>query len=148
MASERRPAPAVRRGGIDERPEAPWGSFPLIELAILIGIVMLVLGLFFVDGTRSVILIGFGLLLGSIGGLELSIREHFSGYASHTLLLAGVPAAVTLGILFYAGPEGLPAIARAAIGAAVFALAAALLSREFSHRSGGRRYRFRSLRGR
>ena len=34
-------------------------------------------------------LIGTGLALGSLAGLELSIREHFAGYRSHTLLLAG-----------------------------------------------------------
>src|SRR4051794_27104535 len=30
----------------DDRPPAPWGSFPLVELAVLIGIVMVILGFF------------------------------------------------------------------------------------------------------
>jgi uncharacterized membrane protein YhaH (DUF805 family) len=140
--TQRRPTTARRRGPDDERPPAPWGSFPLVELAVLTGIVMLIAGLVAVKGERGTILIGTGLVLASIGGLELSIREHFAGYRSHTLVLAGVPAAVVLGVLFYAGPDGLPSIARALIGLAVFAAAAALLVRVFRDRSGGRAYRF------
>lgn len=138
------PAPPRRRRGDPEPPPpAPWGSFPLIELSVLIGVVMLVIGFFFADGSRGPILIATGLLLGSIGGLELSIREHFAGYRSHTLLLAGVPALIVLGVLFYAGPDGLPRLARAGIGLAVFAAAAVLLTRVFSARSGGRAFKFR-----
>lgn len=126
----------------DDSPPAPWGSFPLIELCVLAGIIMLILGFFVVSGSRGPILIGAGLALGSIGGLELSIREHFAGYKSHTAILAGVPALIVLGVLFYAGPDGLPPVARAAIGVAVFVAAAVLLTRIFSNRSGGLRYKF------
>jgi len=141
------PAPvAARRRGEDERPPAPWGDFPLVELAVLAGLIMLVLGFFVVGGDRGPILIAAGLALGSIGGLDLSIREHFSGYQSHTMILAGVPALIVLAVLFYVGPDGLPPVARAAIAIAVFAAAAYLLSRAFSRRSGGLRYRFRPLR--
>lgn len=141
------PAPATaRRRGEDERPPAPWGDFPLVELAVLAGLIMLVVGFFVVGGERGPILIAAGLALGSIGGLDLSIREHFSGYQSHTMILAGVPALLVLAALFYAGPDGLPPVARAAIAIAVFAIAAYLLSRAFSRRSGGLRYRFRPLR--
>jgi hypothetical protein len=103
---------------------------------------MLVLGLVAVRGERGTILIGTGLVLASIGGLELAIREHFAGYRSHTLVLAGLPAAVVLGVLFYSGPDGLPPIARAAIGLAVFSVAALALVRVFRDRSGGRAFRF------
>ncbi|HET6832048.1 MAG TPA: hypothetical protein VFH44_11950 [Solirubrobacterales bacterium] len=152
-AAPAEPAPAPEPGtkasrrppAADERPAAPWGSFPLVELCVLTGIVMLILGFFVVEGDRGPILIAAGLALGSIGGLELSIREHFAGYRSHTVLLAGVPTLIVLGLLFYLAPEGLPAIARAAIGIAVFAAAAALLTRIFSRRSGGDRYRFSPL---
>lgn len=138
------PAPARRRRGEPEPPPpAPWGSFPLVELSVLIGIVMLLVGFFFVAGDRGAILIATGLILGSIGGLELSIREHFAGYRSHTLLLAGVPALIVVGVLFYAGPDGLPRLARAGIGAAIFAVAAMLLSRAFASRSGGRAFKLR-----
>jgi len=134
-------APPPRRPAADEPPPAPWGSFPLVELCVLAAIVMLVLGFFVVGGSRGAILIAAGLALGSIGGLELSIREHFAGYRSHTAVLAGVPALIVLGLLFYLGPSGLPQLARAAIGVAVFVGAALLLTRAFSRRSGGDRYR-------
>src|SRR6185436_14811375 len=134
-------APAPRRPAAGEPPPAPWGSFPLVELCVLAAIVMLVLGFFVVGGSRGAILIAAGLALGSIGGLELSIREHFAGYRSHTAVLAGVPALIVLGLPFYLGPSGLPQLARAAIGVAVFVGAALLLTRAFSRRSGGDRYR-------
>ncbi len=132
----------------EEPPPAPWGSFPLVELCVLAAIVMLILGLFVVGGSRGPILIAAGLALGSIGGLELSIREHFAGYRSHTAVLAGVPALIILGLLFYLAPAGLPQLARAAIAVAVFVVAALLLTRVFSSRSGGDRYRFAPLRRR
>lgn len=153
-ALERRDSRAARpsgrrRGNIDEQaPPAPWGSFPLVELAVFIGLVMLVAGFLFVGGERGTILIVTGLLLASIGGLEVSIREHFAGFRSHTAILAGVPAAVVLGLLFYAGPDGLPPLARAGIGLAVYGAAAYLLIRIFQRRSGGRSFRFSTLRRR
>jgi hypothetical protein len=132
----------------EDSPPAPWGSFPLIELCVLAGIVMLILGFFVVGGPRGPILIAAGLALGSIGGLELSIREHFAGYKSHTAILAGVPALIVLGLLFYIGPDGLPQLARAAIGIVVFAIGAVILSRIFSSRSGGLRYKLSGSPGR
>lgn len=141
----RRTASAPRAATGSEPPPAPWGNFPLIELSVLIGIVMLVVGFFVADGSRGPILIATGLVLGSIGGLELSIREHLAGYQSHTTVLAGVPALIVLGALFYAGPDGMPQLVRAGIGAAVFAAAAVLLARLFARRSGGASYRFRPL---
>lgn len=141
-AASAKDAARPRRSAEPGPPPAPWGNFPLIELAVLLGIVMLVIGFFFVNGSRGAILIATGLILGSIGGLDLTIREHFSGYRSHTMLLAGLPAIVVLGLLVYLAPGGLPTIARIAIGAAVFAVAAYLLSRAFANRSGGMRFRF------
>ncbi len=146
---KQRPSSRRRGGNIDdEPPPAPWGSFPLVELTILIGIVMLVLGLLVIDGERGVVTMVTGLFLASIGGLELSIREHFAGYRSHTMILAAVPAAAALGVLFYAGPDGLPSIARAGIGIGIFALAAAYLTKVFRARSGGYSFRFSGLRRR
>ena len=90
---------------------------------MLAGIVMLILGFFVVGGSRGPILIAAGLALGSIGGLELSIREHFAGYKSHTAILAGVPALIVLGLLFYARARtACRQLARAAIGIGVFAV--------------------------
>jgi hypothetical protein len=131
------PAPRRRRARAldDERPPAPWGSFPLVELVVLVAIVMLVAG-FFVQGGRGPVLIGVGLVLGALAGLELSIREHFAGYRSHTLVLAGALGVAVLGGLAFlsGGSIWLPL----ALGAAVvaFALAAWGLTRAFRRRSG------------
>ena len=119
----------------DERPPAPWGSFPLVELVVLVALVMLVAGLI-VSGERGTALLVTGLGLGSLAGLELSIREHFAGYRSHTLLLAGAAGVITLGVLFYAVPDLLPPVGRVAVGLAVAGLAAFALARAFQARSG------------
>lgn len=109
-----------RAAAEDTRPPAPWGSFPLVELCIFAGIVVLIAGVIIGD-EQGALAIGVGIGLAALGGLELSIREHFSGFRSHSALLAGVPAIATLGILFYAGPDSLEPIARLAIAAVVFA---------------------------
>jgi hypothetical protein len=139
QSSARSPHPAARRPrrGADQPPPAPWGSFPLVELATLIALVMLIAGFFFVGGERGGLMIIAGLVIGSLAGLELAVREHFAGYRSHTLLLAGVPAVTTMGVLFYAGPDSLGSLARIAIAAAVFAAAALGLVSVFRGRSGG-----------
>jgi hypothetical protein len=131
----RRSPPARPRPIDDERPPAPWGSFPLVEIVVLVGLVMLVAALI-VDGPRSTVLLVTGLALGSIAGLELSIREHFSGYRSHTALLAGAAGVAVLALLFYAVPDLLPPVARLAVGALVTAGAAYWLVRVFRNRAG------------
>ena len=120
----------------DERPPAPWGSFPLVELVVLIALVLLVLGFFFVQGERGVLMIGVGVALGSLAGLELSIREHFGGYRSHTTLLSGVVAALVLAGLVYLGPGGLPPVARLLIAGGAFGLCAWGLAAAFRRRAG------------
>ena len=122
-----------RAAARDERPPAPWGSFPLGELVVLGAIVSLIAG-FFAHGHAGIVLIALGLALGAIGGLELSIREHFAGYRSHTLLLAGTAGVFVLGTLLYFASGVSPAL-RIAAAAAVFAAAAWLLARAFRNRS-------------
>ncbi len=129
-------APRRRRAReLDDRPPAPWGSFPLVELVVLVAIAMLVGGLI-VQGAQGSVLIGVGLVLGTLGGLELSIREHFAGYRSHTLVLSGAPAIAVLAALAFltGGSIWLPLALAAAL--AVFALAAWGLTRAFRRRSG------------
>jgi FtsH-binding integral membrane protein len=86
----------VRKPIEEERPPAPWGSFPLVELVVLVGIVILVIGFFFVGGSRGTTLIVTGLALASLAGLELSIREHFAGYRSHTAIFAASAGVLTI----------------------------------------------------
>jgi hypothetical protein len=133
------PAPPKRHRGLaaaaDERPPAPWGSFPLVEIAVLVGIVILLIGLIG-GGDRGPLLIGVGLGLAGLGGLELAIREHFAGFRSHSTLLAGIPAIAVLALLFYIGPDSLPPLARVAIAAAIFAGAAYGLAMMFRRKAG------------
>jgi hypothetical protein len=115
----------------EERPPAPWGSFPLAELAVLAGIVLLVVG-FLGSDARALVL---GLALGALGGLEVSVREHFAGYRSHTTLLAGVAFVLVAGALLYLARLIL-AVGLAG-GAVAFLAAYPLLRRAFRRASGG-----------
>jgi hypothetical protein len=129
-------APARRRRtpALDERPPAPWGSFPLVELVVLVAIVMLVGG-FVIRGGRGPVLIVVGLVLGALAGLELSIREHFAGYRSHTLVLSGAAGLAVLVALASLAPSLRLAFALA-VAVAAFAVAAWGLTRAFRRRSG------------
>ena len=135
--------PARRRGRptIDERPQAPWGKFPLVELVVLLALILLPLS-FVVGGTRGNVMLTAALALGSLAGLELSIREHFGGYRSHTTLLAGACAFVAIVVVFFGGGRG--DVSRALmlpVGGLVFAAAFWLLREAFKRRSGGLGFR-------
>jgi hypothetical protein len=144
---ERRPPPpppaaaqraAARRA--DDRPPAPWGDFPLSEIVVFVGIVLLIAG-FFVAPPQGFVMIAVGLVLGSLAGLELSIREHFAGYRSHTLLLAAAVGVPIFGGLFVATKIN-PAICVVA-GLVAFGGAAWLFASAFRRRSGGALFRLR-----
>jgi hypothetical protein len=127
-----------RRPRLSEAPAAPWSPFPLVELCILAGIVLAVAGLL-THGSRGRLLLGFGLTLVTIASLELSIREHFAGYRSHTTLLAGACAVALDAALFFL--TKLPPQVLLALGAAVFAVAFRTLRQAFSRRTGGMGFR-------
>ena len=135
-------APRPRRPIEEERPPAPWGSFPLVELIVLVALVMLIVA-FVTSGPRSTALLATGLALGSLAGLELSIREHFAGFRSHTLLLAGAAGVATMALLFYAVPDLMPPVARVVVAGVVAVVAGLLLARVFRGRSGGRLVKLR-----
>jgi len=126
---------AKKAPGADERPPAPWGSFPLAELSVLAGIVMLAIGIFSTSPTA----IGVGVVLAGLGGLEVSAREHFAGYRSHTTLLAGVVFVLITGGLFYLA--GLILAICLAVGAVAFAATFYTLRRAFQKASGGLSFR-------
>jgi hypothetical protein len=135
--ADSRPSLPVRRrraAGLDERPPAPWGNVPLVELVVLTGIVMLVAG-FVAGGRTGTVLIAAGAVLCSLAGLELSIREHFGGFRSHTFLLSGAVAVALLAILYFlASSLWLPiALAISLLG---FVAMAIFLTRVFQRRSG------------
>jgi hypothetical protein len=72
-----------------------------MELCVLVGIVLIVLGLVERDSAHGRAMLLGGLALGSLGGLDTAAREHFAGFKSHTLVLAGVPTVVLAGVLYF-----------------------------------------------
>ena len=75
---------------------------PLTELCVLIGLVLLVWGLIRRDDPAGRVLLVCGMVLGSLGGLETALRDHFGGGRSHSTLLAALPAVLVAGVLFFA----------------------------------------------
>ena len=130
--------PARPRGRSGDRPQAPWGSFPLSELVILAGIVLILWGaLSGRDGEER--LVG-GLVIASLGGGELALREHLAGYRSHSALLGGVAAfAVVTVVALGLGPVKVWVLIL--LGAAVFALTFYAMREVFKRRSGGLGFR-------
>jgi hypothetical protein len=130
--------PSARR--TDGPPPAPWGSFPLSELVVVVAIIFLVAG-FFVSPPRGAVMIGAGLVLGSLAGLELAVREHFAGYRSHTLLLAGAIGVAVVAALYILGAvvAGIALLA----GIAAFGAFGWLFASAFRRRSGGALFRFK-----
>jgi hypothetical protein len=137
--AEKRRTYSRGRPSIDERPPAPWGNFPLSELAVLVAIV-LIIGSFVVRGDQGVVMFAAGLLLGALAGLEVSIREHFAGFRSHSTLLAGaIAVAAITAIALAAGQVFLPLLLAA--GLAVFGISFWSFREAFRRRSGGVSFR-------
>jgi hypothetical protein len=80
-------------GGVGERPEAPWHPWPFSELLILVGAIGTIVGV--VKEDTRLLFAGLGAVV--IGTVEFTIREHRSGYRSHSALLAAVPTALVHG---------------------------------------------------
>ena len=138
-------SPAPKRRSPPGRPPPPWGSFPLSELVILVGLVLAVAGFVVgVEGGRGRTMFIAGIVLGMLGGLETSVRDHFAGYRSHTTLLSGavaIAAIVVITLVLRLIAPGVPVVAMFAVGAVVFAAAFPLLRRTFQRRSGGLSFR-------
>jgi hypothetical protein len=122
-----RTAPAAaprRRGGrpaIEDRPKPPWHPVPLVELCVLVGIVLLVLGALDLRSDRGKLLLVLGMALGSLGGLDTALREHLAGYRSHTTVIASLPAVTTAALLYFARvPWPVLVIAAVAVFGGVF----------------------------
>ena len=123
----------------EERPRAPWHPVPLVELCVLVGIVLIVIGVIAgLDTDRGRLALLCGLVLASLGGLETTLREHFSGFRSHSSVLAGLPAVLTAGALFFARA---PWIAVAGGAVVVFLAGLWAFRAAFRARSGGPSFR-------
>jgi hypothetical protein len=139
-ALQPRPVPATPRprARMDEAPKAPWSPFPLVELVVLIALVLIVAG-FLTDGPRRAALLGCGFVLVTLAGLELALREHFTGFRSHSTLLAGASAVAVDAPLYLL--TDLPQLALLGLGVCVFALVLVLARSAFRRRSGGLGFR-------
>jgi hypothetical protein len=85
-----------------ERPESPFGGLPISELGILLGLVASVIG--FIQGGGPALIVG--LIVCALGVIEITAREHFSGYRSHASLLAAIPSvAIEVGIVLAFKPS-------------------------------------------
>jgi hypothetical protein len=137
-ARRERAASPPPRGGTRQRPPAPWGSFPLSELVILLGIVLILWGA--ARGSGGEEMLAAGLVIASLGGGELALREHIAGYRSHSSLLAGVAAFVAVTIVALGlGPVKVWVLV--VLGLAVFAGTFYAMRELFKRRSGGLGFR-------
>ncbi|MBK5232662.1 MAG: hypothetical protein JJE13_06740 [Thermoleophilia bacterium] len=108
-----------------------------MELAVLAGLILIVVGAITGNPTQLAI----GLALGSLGGLELSVREHFAGFRSHTTLLAGVVFVLATGLSYFVALLVLWKCL--VIGFSLGGLAWGYLRRVFEKKSGGLSYKLR-----
>jgi len=104
---------------------------------VLVGLILIVIGAI----RKNPIQLTIGLGLGSLGGAELSIREHFAGYRSHTTLLAAVVVMISAGLMFFVAGQvfWLSALVGLTLGGVTWGL----LRRAFIKASGGLSYKLR-----
>jgi hypothetical protein len=124
-----------------ERPPSPWHPLPLSELLILVGAIAVVLGLRKLDSHSPQISQGgttlfAGLGAVALGAFEVSLREHRSGYRSHTIMLSLLPVlvfdtAVVLAVSAFTTAPRLLSLGLFAIDVALFALLFRMLRARF-----------------
>jgi hypothetical protein len=126
--SERTQRRSQRQLGTEgERPPSPFGGLPISELAIFAGLIGVIVGLIRGGGPALIV----GVLICTLGVLEVTGREHFSGYRSHTMLLAAIPAVgVELGLVALIGEPRQRALLLLAV-VPVYAILCWLLRKRF-----------------
>ncbi len=70
------------------RPPGLFGGVPVSEIAILAGAIAVIVGWL----QRADVVLFTGVAVCALGTIEVTAREHFSGYRSHATLLAGLAA--------------------------------------------------------
>lgn len=93
LATRRAAAPVHTRrasplSAYGERPPSPFGGVPVSEIAIFAGGVGLVIGWARGGGPALIV----GVIVCTLGVVEVTAREHFSGYRSHSMLLTAIPS--------------------------------------------------------
>lgn len=139
QAADRRRSPAAPTYG--ERPNAPWHPLPISELLILVGAISVVLGMTRLNSQHpSISQGGTALLIGiaavGVGAFEVALREHRSGYRSHTIMLAALPvlvfhSLVILGVSVFTTAPRLLNVGLFAIDIALFVFLFRLLRAHF-----------------
>ena len=105
---------------------------------ILLGILLIIWGA--VSGEEGEERLLAGLVIASLGGGELALREHLGGFRSHSSLLAGVTAFVVVTVVALGlGPVRIWVLVL--VGGAVFAGTFYLMRELFKRRSGGLGFR-------
>ena len=104
--SSGRAAREQRQGRSDptygQRPASPFGGLPVAEVAIFAGAIALLVGWL----EQSSVALVVGVVVCALGVIEVTAREHFSGYRSHSTLLAGMVAvAVETGLGVVVAPS-------------------------------------------
>lgn len=87
-----RDAPVPVSTTFGERPHARWHPLPLSEILILVGAIGAALGLSRGFGGSRLMFAGVAAV--ALGTIEVTWREHRSGFRSHTLLLSLLPVVV------------------------------------------------------
>jgi hypothetical protein len=87
-----------------ERPPSPFGGIPVSETAIFAGLIAVLVGYL---NRGSPALVG-GIVLCGLGVLEVTAREHFAGFRSHTILLAAIPTVGVEYLLVQVMPSAWP----------------------------------------
>ena len=108
-----------------------------MQISVLASLLLIVLGAINKNAVQLVI----GLGLGSLGGMELAVREHMAGYRSHTTLLAGMVYVLTVGLTFFVAKLVLWQCM--VIGVLLAALAFWQLREKFKRASGGLTYKLK-----
>jgi len=80
---------------VGQRPPGLFGGVPVSEFAIFAGVIVGGVGLV----THGRVTIIIGLVICALGVTEVTGREHFAGYRSHSALLAAVPTVVIAAIV-------------------------------------------------
>jgi hypothetical protein len=89
-----------RLGKYGDPPPSPFGGVPVSEIAIFAGLIGTAVGAL----TSSPVALAVSIVVLTLGVLEVTAREHFSGYRSHATLLAAIPSiAIGIGIVTIIG---------------------------------------------
>jgi hypothetical protein len=112
--------------GVGERPQAPWHPVPLSELLILVGAIGAAIG-FSRGVSHGAAPMFAGLAAVLLGTLEFTLREHLSGYRSHTIIIAilaiaAFHSAVALGVAAFTRVPRALNVALIALDIALFAV--------------------------